>query len=96
MFKLFQRKKEDFKCNNCKLIVYGNGYTNHCPRCLYSLHVDVFPGDRAESCRGLMVPLRAVSDSGNYLIVHRCVSCRKTSRIKSHSQDNFEALISLC
>ena len=31
-------------------------YTNHCPRCLYSKHVDINPGDRAEQCDGMMEP----------------------------------------
>ena len=43
----FTRKVEDFTCEHCGREVHGNGYTNHCPHCLHSKHVDVNPGDRA-------------------------------------------------
>ncbi|HCR42265.1 TPA: hypothetical protein DIV45_02815, partial [Patescibacteria group bacterium] len=38
--KNFIRTKEDFTCENCGHRVKGSGYTNHCPKCLYSQHVD--------------------------------------------------------
>ena len=44
--KKFERNREDFTCNNCELFVQGDGYTDHCPSCLYSKHVDINPGDR--------------------------------------------------
>ena len=55
--KQFQRKKENFVCEHCGQEVIGNGYTNHCPSCLHSKHVDINPGDRAETCGGLMEPV---------------------------------------
>jgi len=35
------------------------GYTarDHCPYCLYSKHLDIFPGDRKNECKGLMKPI---------------------------------------
>ena len=39
----FKRKKENFVCENCGAEVKGDGFTNHCPKCLYSKHVDIFP-----------------------------------------------------
>ncbi|MEK7061411.1 MAG: RNHCP domain-containing protein, partial [Patescibacteria group bacterium] len=43
----FVKKIEDFVCKVCGTKVKGTGYTNHCPNCLYSLHVDEeVPGDR--------------------------------------------------
>ncbi len=62
----FQRTKEDFACERCGLFVRGNGYTNHCPQCLWSKHVDVNPGDRQETCRGLMEPVGMEIKSGEY------------------------------
>ncbi len=47
------------KCNNCDEQVFrlNNGsYRNHCPFCLFSLHVDNIPGDRNNTCKGLMEP----------------------------------------
>ena len=49
----FIRKTEDFICEHCGREVRGNGYTNHCPYCLWSKHVDINPGDRAAGCGGL-------------------------------------------
>ena len=49
-----------FICLNCTKIIkkLTNGsYRNHCPYCLYSLHLDNQPGDRANKCRGLMEPI---------------------------------------
>jgi len=64
--KQFQKRKEDFTCGNCRLSVKGNGYTNHCPRCLWSLHVDVNPGDRSEVCRGMMRPIGVEIEKGGF------------------------------
>ena len=55
--KKFQKHTEDFTCEHCGAFLQGNGYTNHCSRCLWSKHVDNSPGDRANSCRGLMKPI---------------------------------------
>ena len=52
--KKFIKVKEDFVCEHCGAEVKGDGYTNHCPKCLWSKHVDVHPGDRAAECGGMM------------------------------------------
>jgi hypothetical protein len=44
-------------------------YRNHCPACLWSKHVDVQPGDRAATCRGLMRPDRVETRRGKGLIM---------------------------
>ena len=54
----------------------NGSYRNHCPRCLWSKHVDNEPGDRAAACRGLMRPKRIEHRSSKGLmIVHRCTAC---------------------
>lgn len=54
----------------------NGGYRNHCPFCLYSLHVDERPGDRRSFCQGLMEPIALdYRSSKGYLIVHRCMRC---------------------
>ena len=69
--KKFQRTIEDFTCEQCNFAVKGNGYTNHCPKCLWSKHVDVNPGDRAATCGGLMEPIGAeVGGGGTYHCAH--------------------------
>ena len=92
-----------FSCLRCGLEVLplSNGsYRNHCPRCLYSKHLDVVPGDRASSCGGLMEPIGVRYRSAKKLqIVHRCTTCGevRANRIASHTvqQDELEALLRL-
>ena len=91
----FQRKKEDFICEHCGTEVHGNGYTNHCPNCLYSKHVDINPGDRAETCGGLMEPIDLELKDGKYIIVHRCQKCGFIRRNKISEDDNFETVLTL-
>ena len=75
MPKKFQRTIEDFVCGNCGAKVKGNGYTNHCPVCLWSKHVDIHPGDRAEACGGLMEPIAVDLEREGYRITYRCQKC---------------------
>lgn len=94
--KHFICKKEDFICKKCKTKVKGNGYTNHCPYCLWSRHVDKeLPGDRASECLGLMEPIGIDLKNGKYSIFHRCVKCGKLSKNKIEENDNFEAVLRL-
>lgn len=95
MDKKFQRTKEDFKCVNCDKAVIGNGYTDHCPFCLYSLHVDINPGDRKAECRGLMKPVKVETISGVNYIHYICEKCGYTHRIKATEEDNMDLLIEL-
>lgn len=57
----FIMKNEDFVCQYCGKQVEKHptgSARNHCPFCLYSLHLDAdFPGDRASDCHGLMRPV---------------------------------------
>ncbi len=80
--KKFQRTREDFTCGHCGRMVQGDGYTNHCPTCLWSQHVDVNPGDRQNPCQGLMEPIGLELKNGASVIHHRCIRCgvRKKNR----------------
>jgi|SRR6185369_11685676 len=91
--KIFQRRKEDFDCERCHFFVRGNGYTNHCPKCLYSKHVDIFPGDREELCGGLMEPVALEREKGEERIVQRCILCGYMKKNKVGPLDDFEALL---
>ncbi len=95
MKKLFQRHIEDFTCGNCGTFVKGDGYTNHCPQCLWSQHVDVHPGDRAENCQGLMEPIGFTMKRGDYVLIHRCTTCGITKRNKTSNKDDFDTILSL-
>lgn len=95
MVRRFQRTVEDFTCAHCGLQVQGDGYTNHCPRCLWSRHVDINPGDRLAECGGLMVPVAIEGRPGTYRILHRCQLCAEEKWNQASSADDFEALLSL-
>lgn len=86
---------EDFVCEKCGRDVKGGGYTNHCPECLWSKHVDDNPGDRASLCGGLMEPVKVLHEKGKRILVHVCVRCGHTKRNKVAPDDNFETLISV-
>ena len=85
----FKRQIEDFICEHCGQKVVGNGFTNHCPRCLWSQHVDINPGDRAESCGGLMEPIGVELERGQYVITQKCLKCGRTWRNLALSDDNI-------
>jgi ribosomal protein L37E len=91
--KQFQRNEEDFICEQCGLPVSGNGYTNHCPRCLWSKHVDVNPGDRQATCRGSMEPIGIESKGGKYIVVHHCIVCGFGRRNKIGMEDDFDTVL---
>ncbi|MCL5239018.1 MAG: RNHCP domain-containing protein [Candidatus Marsarchaeota archaeon] len=91
----FTRVKEDFICFNCGTEVRGSGYTDHCPNCLWSLHVDNNPGDRASGCKGRMRPASAIYDKGGYTIEYTCEKCGTRKRFKASESDNKELLMSL-
>lgn len=95
MSKKFQRNKEDFVCEKCGFPAQGNGYTNHCPRCLWSKHVDVNPGDRQEKCQGLMEPIGIEIKGGESIILHRCHECGIVKRNKSSNEDDFNIILRL-
>jgi hypothetical protein len=91
----FSRRTEDFDCGHCGAAVRGNGYTNHCPRCLWSRHVDVRPGDRAATCGELMEPVGALSEGGRTVLVQRCVGCGRVWRNKVAGDDDPDAVLAL-
>lgn len=71
-------RDEAFTCQHCGYAVRPHGRTarDHCPRCLRSLHVDIVPGDRAETCHGILDPVAVESlGSDAWKIIYRCRSC---------------------
>ncbi len=89
----FKKCKEDFICLNCGREVKGTGYTNHCPSCLYSLHVDITPGDRLATCGGLMEPVKIESVKNEFVITHRCKKCGYEKRNKVAIDDNLDKFL---
>ncbi len=93
--KKFRRNIENFNCENCGLLIKGNGYTNHCPHCLYSKHVDINPGDRAATCGGLMQPIGIKIEGDKQFIYHKCVKCGFVKRNSKVTEDNMEQVIAI-
>lgn len=91
----FQRTMENFTCGHCGARISGNGYTNHCPHCLWCKHVDVQPGDRQDSCEGMMEPVGTVMEHGQTVLVHRCTVCGITRKNKIAKDDTIDLLIEL-
>jgi RNHCP domain len=91
----FTRRTEDFVCGHCGRRVRGTGYTNHCPHCLWSRHVDVLPGDRAAECGGLMEPVGTLLENGEFVVVQRCVRCGRMWRNRTAANDDRDVVIAL-
>ena len=69
-----------FLCTHCDRAIPGTApgtaHRNHCPHCLWSLHVDLRTGDRRSACRGPMEPVAIhTRPDGEWAILHRCQRC---------------------
>ncbi len=93
--KRFQKRVEDFICEHCEAFIEGSGYTDHCPKCLWSKHVDINPGDRKSNCSGMMKPMGVEIKRNKYIIHHRCTKCGYKFKVKSAPDDNFEEILKL-
>jgi hypothetical protein len=93
MTKLFQKNVENFICEKCGAEVIGDGYTNHCHKCLWSKHVDINPGDRASLCQGMMKPIKVEMENGEYVLTYRCEKCSFIRRKKVEKEDNFDEVL---
>ncbi len=90
--------KIEFVCVNCGCEVppqIDSSIRNHCPKCLYSLHVDIFPNDNANSCHALMRPIDAIENEGQLFLVHKCTFCDKSSKGRVVIDDNYEVVIKI-
>ncbi len=88
-----QGTNQGFTCAHCgaQVTPLENGSVrNHCPVCLWSVHLDDFPGDRASACGGLLEPV-GVEHSGKkgWVIVHRCQTCGVIRKNKAALDDPF-------
>ncbi len=91
----FIKKQEDFICENCGGQVKGDGYTNHCPACLWSKHVDIDPGDRASGCKGMMRPISVYILGDRISITHQCIECGHQKKNKTTAEDNIDIILAL-
>ena len=91
---------DGFTCRNCgAFVAWAGGGTlqrNHCPWCLYSLHLDFEPGDRSADCGALMEPIAVwVRRKDEWCLIHRCLACGALSSNRVASDDHELALLSI-
>jgi len=100
---------KSFICKNCGKRVnkeaMGTHHRNHCPFCLWSLHVDrEVAGDRDDICHGLMEPIGLTfkhegvdkygqKKQGELMLVHRCQRCGKVSINRVAGDDDSKKIM---
>ena len=101
----------NFRCKNCNKEISTDGFIgthnrNHCPFCLYSLHVDLTPGDRKETCHGSMKPIGLTfkeegfdkygkKKQGELMIIHRCEKCGKININRIAADDDPKKIMKI-
>ena len=95
--KNFTMKDEEFICEQCNKLVSKLNYTarDHCPYCLYSKHVDINPGDRQNTCLGLLKPIGIEKFKNTYKIIYKCTKCNKLHKNIMANDDNMNLIIKL-
>ena len=88
---------EGFICENCGMNVHKLNYSarDHCPFCLFSKHVDIFPGDRSNNCLGLLEPISIEKYKNTYKIIYKCLTCNQIHKNITATDDNFDEIINL-
>lgn len=88
---------ETFICENCleQVDVLKGTARDHCNKCLYSKHVDVFPGDRMNKCMGLLKPIAVEKFKDTYKIIYKCEKCGEIHKNIMASDDNFDEILKL-
>ena len=95
--KNFTVRDEEFICENCHKKVEKLNYTSrdHCPYCLYSKHIDIMPGDRQNTCLGLLEPVSIEKFKNSFKIIYKCKKCGKLHKNIMAKDDNFDLIINL-
>jgi len=92
--KLFSMKDEDFICENCGKDVHKLNYTarDHCNFCLCSKHVDINPGDRNNSCHGMLIPIGIEKFRNTYKIIYKCNKCNELHKNIMANDDDMDKI----
>jgi len=100
---------QNFKCRQCGFFVTANrelsgvNNRNHCPRCLWSRHMDLHTaGDRKSECLSRMEPIGLTykqtnkrygqNDQGELMLIHRCTGGDKVSINRIVADDDILAI----
>ncbi len=93
--KRFTIINEAFTCELCghKNPPANKTCRDHCRNCLYSKHVDINPGDRAETCHGILRPLKfEIKGAEIKQIIFQCEKCQKIRKNKPAEDDNKDCI----
>ncbi len=95
--KKFNELDEGFICEHCGKEVIPLGYTSrdHCPYCLYSKHIDIMPGDRKNTCLGLLKPTGIEKYKDTYKILYECEKCHETHKNIIAKDDDMNMIIEI-
>lgn len=93
--KKFNMIDNEFICENCGKKISKLNYTarDHCNYCLYSKHVDINPGDRANDCCGLLVPIDIEKFKDTYKIIYKCQKCNQEHKNIIANDDDMNEII---
>lgn len=93
--KTFNELDEEFICTNCGKKVEKLNYSSrdHCNHCLCSIHVDVNPGDRQNTCKGLLVPIDIEKYRDTYKIVYKCEKCHQIHKNIMAIDDDYNEIL---
>lgn len=105
-------QETEFICSYCGMNVLhnfniGTKNRNHCPFCLYSLHVDdKISGDRRANCGGEMEPIAVIfkqegldkygkEKQGEIMLVHKCKECGKININRIAGDDDSDLILEI-
>lgn len=94
---MFIQNNKGFVCVQCGREVekHKTSSRNHCNWCLVSMHVDNEPGDRKNTCQGVMTPIGLEMKSGKTQILHKCETCGFIGKNIVADDDNEDMLVQL-
>ena len=95
--KRFNMLDEEFICENCGKRVNKLKYSarDHCPFCLYSKHVDINPGDRLNTCEGMLKPIGIEKFKNTYKIIYKCEKCGISHKNIMAKDDDINLIVKL-
>ena len=93
----FTEIDEEFICENCGKKIKPLGYScrNHCNYCLHSKHVDINPGDRQNTCLGMLRPIGIEKYKDTYKILYKCEKCNKNHKNIIAKDDDMNEIINI-
>ena len=93
--KTFEKNDNEFICRVCgktvpPLVYYSR---DHCTKCLCSIHIDINPGDRANTCLGTLTPFDIETNKKGYVIKYKCQKCGQIHNNKTAEDDSFKTIL---